>query len=127
MAARQRTTAEERAWVVAEWEASGQSAVAFAQTMGIAMCTLYGWRRQIRAKAKQSDPARPAASAHTPVAQPTSPSMAEVILRPSAPSQPAEASMSGIEITIGDAVIRIGESFDDHHLRRILDVLRASR
>ncbi len=129
MGRRQRTTTEERAWVVSEWEASGQSAATFARTMGIAMCTLYGWRRQLRAQPAASEeviaipPSSPGAGNRVHMRTPGA-SFAEVVLR-----APAEADNPGrndgwIEISIDNAVIRVGSSFDDEHLRRVINVLR---
>lgn len=113
MGRQQPTTPEERQRIVAEWTASGLSAAAFAEAHGMAMCTLYGWRRQLRARSTGR------------VDRGAAPAFAEVVLRSSeADAHRAGAEPPSIELVIADVVVRVGAAFDDAHLRRVVDVLR---
>ena len=109
MAARQGISPEERNRFLAEWQASGLSAKEFAPRAGVTPHTLYAWRRRARTTTNQAEPPR----------------FAEVVVR-SSPAPAIDRSVSGLEIAIGEAVVRVGAGFDDAVLRRVLDVLRAT-
>lgn len=116
MASAARHTSEDRARLLGEWEASGVSAAEFASRAGVTAHTLYAWRR--RARADMGTGAGGGAGR-----------FAEVVVRPSS-AGPATAIDAGaacdrIEIAVGEAVVRVGETFDEAHLRRVLDVVRA--
>ena len=114
MAAAPRRTAEDRARILADWMASGLSAPAFAPQIGVTAHTLYAWRRRARADEGPSAHAR----------------FAELVVRRSADDAmpvTGEREPDGrIEIVVGEAVVRVGATFDDDHLRRVLDVVRAT-
>ena len=117
MAAAPRLTADDRARILAEWRSSGLSAARFASQAGVTAHTLYAWRRRARAEGGGCGVGGGAGR------------FAELVLRSSAglpPTTPATGQIdAGIEIAVGDAVVRVGAVFDDGHLRRVLDVVRA--
>jgi hypothetical protein len=55
---------------------------------------------------------------------------AELVVRPSPdralPVVGAGAPDGRIEIAVGEAVVRVAATFDDDHLRRVLDVVRGT-
>lgn len=108
MASAHRRTTEDRARLLAEWKASGVSAAEFAPGVGVSAHTLYGWRRKARAEAVEASAGQ----------------FTELVVR-SAPAPAVTDPAARIEIDLGDAVVRVGAIFDDAHLRRVLDVVRA--
>ena len=113
MAARHRISPEERKQLLADWQASGLSASEFAPRAGVTVHTLYTWRRRARAGAGDAAAGR----------------FAELVVRhsseASAPAGHAGEPDGRIEIAVGEAIVRVGAVFEDAHLRRVLDVVRA--
>jgi len=109
MPQRRRFTKEDRDRILGEWATSGLSGPKFAEIAGTSSHTLYLWRR----RAKVNAAARASAAGEF-----TRDAFAEVVVRPTAGAP--------IEIAVGGAVVRVGAGFDDHQLRRVLDVLRAA-
>jgi transposase len=107
MASVHRRTDEERARVLADWQASGVSATAFAPRAGVSAHTLYTWRRKARSEAGDASAGQ----------------FTELIVR-SSPTSAATDPDARLEIALGEAVVRVGARFDDAHLRRVLDVVR---
>jgi len=108
MASVHRLTNEDRTRLLAEWKASGVSAAEFAPRAGVSTHTLYAWRRKARAEAGDAFAGQ----------------FAELLVRNS-PKPAINEPGTQIEIALGEAVVRVGAIFDDTHLRRVLDVVRA--
>ena len=108
MASAHRRTTEDRVRLLAEWKASGASAAEFAPRAGVSTHTLYTWRRKARAEAADASAGQ----------------FTELVVRNS-PALAVTDPAARIEIALGDAVVRVGAIFDDAHLRRVLDVVRA--
>lgn len=115
MSQRRRFTNEDRGRILGEWTASGLSGPKFAEIAGTSVHTLYLWRRRAKAHAA----AHPSAGCGRELARGA---FAEVVLRPAA----GPAFHAPIEIVVADAVVRVGAGFDDHQLRRVLDVVRSA-
>ena len=113
MPQRRRFTTEDRDRILGEWATSGLSGPKFAEIAGTSSHTLYLWRRRAKAHA----------AAHSSAGRElTRGTFAEVVVRPAAGAR----SGAPIEIAVGGAVVRVGAGFDDHQLRRVLDVLRSA-
>jgi len=111
MSQQPRYTPEDRVRILGEWATSGLSGPKFAAGAGMSTHTLYLWRRR----------AKTLASSHVVTSASPSGPFAEVVLRPG----DGPRSEPPLEIAVGDAVVRVGAAFDDAHLRRVLDVVRA--
>lgn len=91
--------------VVAEYESSGRSAVAFCSSAGIARVTLTRWRREL----ERGDRRGSAATRFVEV-------------RPSRPARPACFDVK----LAGGVLVRVPSGFDAAELGRLLSTLRAT-
>lgn len=101
MAARQRWTEEERRELLAEHEASGLSLWAFARAVGVSYTTLAAWRRRGLGTATGQERIR----------------LLPVEVDPSGDA--------GVEVVVGDVVLRLSAGFDESVLVRAVRALRA--
>ena len=98
--------AEEMRELFARWEKSGQSLMAFGKKEGVSYSRLLYWRRKFRGK----DPSANAAEL-VPVHIVSDPAVTE------ARSQPFEVWLAN------GVALNIAAGFDEHELRRLVDVL----
>ena len=90
--------------VLAAASRSGVSLAAFARRHGLSDRTLYWWRSQLRAH---------------PNVEPTTGMFARICTQSS-----PHRELSGIEIVVADAVIRVAAGFDPQTLAQVVAVLR---
>lgn len=104
---------------VAQWEASGGSARAFAQGHGIAQASLRWWKSEL-ARRSRDEPARrspgPTPKRELRVA------IARVVRDGEQP--PAEQEPTEVTVTVGEARIVVQRGFDAELLRAVVDALR---
>ena len=100
-----------QAWpgLLAQWEASGESAAGFARRIGTGAATLYRWRRELKRTAAGRDAA---------------PALAKLVeVRPAA----AAFGEDRFEVRLpGDRSVRVPQSFDAEALGRLLRVLEVA-
>jgi transposase-like protein len=93
--------------LVAQWEASGESAAAFGRHVGTNAMTLYRWRRELRNAAQELGPR-----------------LAKIVEVRRAPV----ATDDRFEVRLGDGrTVGVPPSFDGDALGRLLRVLEAAR
>lgn len=104
---------------VAQWEASGGSARAFAQGHGIAEASLRWWKSEL-ARRSRNEPAR-RSPGPTPKREPRV-AMARVVRDGEQP--PAEQVPTEVTVAVGTARIVVQRGFDAELLRAVVDALR---
>src|SRR4051794_7383879 len=121
-AGRRRTwSAEDKALIVAEIVASGDSVCAVARRHGLSPQQLFGWRRQLReseARPSQADGLQ-FVPAVVDVGSPPVP-------RRRGPRYRAQASAGTIEVEISGVTVRVGRGADSKTLMAVLRALKAS-
>jgi transposase len=110
---RRRWTAEQKARIVAETYASGESVCAVARRYGLTQQQLFGWRRDARQRAATGEPGL---------------SFAPVIVEATPPcpnaAKPA-VSAGAIEIIIGTTMVRVPPGTDMTALATVLRAVKA--
>lgn len=97
-----RSTPQQWAQRVEDWEASGLTAAAYARKAGISDRSLRWWKWQLKARSLKSPPLKP---------------LTFVEMTPAAPRE-------SFEIVLGERVrVRVPADFDAASLERLLDVL----
>ena len=109
---RRRRTDAEKARIVAESLMPGVRVAEVARKYGVTRWQVYDWRKRLR---------------HGHLALPenitTAPAFAALLVEE--PSQPRQVSV-GIDIIMGDIVVRAGQDADDRHLSRVIRAVRAA-
>ena len=110
------TTAEIWAKRVEEWQASGETSVAYAEGRGFTAGGLRHWAHRLRVQAEKAKQAAPTSTVK----------MARVraIRRPGLPQRPAEPGASGVALLVGGTQIVVSSEFDPGTLVAVLAVLR---
>ena len=122
---RRKWSDEDKARIVAEIVASGESVCAVARRHGLSPQQLFGWRRQLReAAARHSEaeelqfvPAVVDVGASAPAASPAAQS----------PRCKAEPDVGMIEVEVDGVTIRVGRGADAKTIAAIVQALKASR
>ncbi len=122
---RRKWSNEDKARIVAETVASGESVCAVARRHGLSPQQLFGWRRQLReAAAGQSEaeelqfvPAVVDAVAQAPV----------VRRQRQAPRCKSQPDIGTVEIEVDGVTIRVGRGADANMIAAIVQALKASR
>jgi transposase len=109
---RRRRTDAEKARIVAESLMPGVRLADVARRHGATRWQIYDWRKRLR-------------NGHLAVPESMASTAAFAALVVEEPSQPRQASV-GIDIILGDIVIRAGQDADDRHLSRVIRAVRAS-
>jgi transposase len=112
---RRRRTKAERARIAAESMMPGVKVVDVARKHGTTRWQIYDWRRQIR----NGNLVLPDSIAVLPM-------FAELMVDDSAMDAPTARAASGLEIVVGDVVIRAGTDADEGHLTRVIRAARAA-
>ena len=110
---RRQRTEEEKARIVAESLRPGIGVAEVARRHGVTRWQVYDWRR----RARDGRLALPESVISAP---------AFVSLVVQEPPQPVPTKTAGIEIVLGDAVIRAGRDVDEGHLSRVIRAVRAA-
>ena len=116
---RRRWTAEQKARIVAESYAGGDSVCAVARRHGLTQQQLFGWRRAAREKVASEGDEKGLTFA--PVIVEVSRSRSEA---PIATAHQVAAPM--VEIVIGAATVRVPPGIDDETLTTVLRAMRAA-
>jgi hypothetical protein len=92
--------------MVAALRASGETAAAFARRHGLQEARVQRWVVRVgsKAKARSAEPVQRVAFAPVRVSS-------------------AEPAVSGLEVVVGGAMVRVGRGFDDDLLRRVVAAL----
>lgn len=90
--------------MVAALRASGETPAAFARRHGLHEVRVQRWVARVGRKARSAAPAQPVAFAPVRVTS-------------------AQPAVSGLEVVIGGAVVRVGRGFDGDLLRRVVAAL----
>lgn len=109
---RRRRTDAEKARIVAESLMPGIGVAEVARKYGVTRWQVYDWRKRLRH-----------GSVTLPESMAAAPAFAALLVEE--PSQPRQASV-GIDIILGDIVIRAGQDADDRHLSRVIRAVRAA-
>ncbi len=109
---RRRRTDAEKARIVAESLMPGIGVAEVARKYGVTRWQVYDWRKRLRH-----------GSVTLPESMVAAPAFAALLVEE--PSQPRQASV-GIDIIMGDIVIRAGQDADDRHLSRVIRAVRAA-
>jgi transposase len=113
---RRRRTKAERARVAAESLAPGASVADVARRHGTTRWQVYDWRKKLRA-----------GQLVVPESVAALPMFAELVLDDAAAEAPAAMeATSGVEIVVGDVVIRLGAGADERLLTRAIRAARAA-
>ena len=113
---RRRRTKAERARIAAESMMPGVTVADTARKHGTTRWQIYDWRKQIR-KGNLMVPESVAAL----------PMFAELVVEGPAATMPAETEVTtGVEIVVGDVVIRVGADADEVLLTRSIRAVRAA-
>ena len=113
---RRRRTKSERARIAAESLVPGASVTDVAQRHGTTRWQVYDWRRKLRS-----------GQLVVPESVAALPMFAELVVECAAAEMPAETEAStGVEIVVGDVVIRVGADADEALLTRSIRAARAS-
>jgi transposase len=103
-------TAEQKAEIVAECDASGASVSAIARRHGLTPQQLFGWRRDARRQTAVVD----------------GPAFAAVIVESRAPILPAPQEPRLIEVAIGTVTVRVPSGTDSATLEAVLRAVKAA-
>jgi hypothetical protein len=90
--------------MVAALRASGETPAAFARRHGLHEVRVQRWVVRVGRKARSATPVQPVAFAPVRVTS-------------------AQPTVSGLEVAVGGAVVRVGRGFDDDLLRRVVAAL----
>jgi transposase-like protein len=90
--------------MVAALRASGETPAAFARRHGLHEVRVQRWVARVGRKARSATPVQPVAFAPVRVTS-------------------AQPAVSGLEVVVGGAVVRVGRGFDDDLLRRVVAAL----
>jgi transposase len=113
---RRRRTKAERARIAAESLTPGASVADVARRHGTTRWQVYDWRRKLRT-----------GQLVVPESVAALPMFAELVLEGAAADAPAAAeATSGVEIVVGDVVIRAGAGADEGQLTRAIRAARAA-
>jgi len=112
---RRRRTKVERARIAAESMMPGVTVADIARKHGTTRWQIYDWRKQIR----KGNLVVPESIAALPV-------FAELVVADSAADAPSAVARSGLEIVVGDVVIRAGADADEGQLTRAIRAVRAA-
>ena len=119
MLAGMRISARQWAEYVAEWEASGGSARAFAQEHGIAEASLRWWKSELARRSRNEPPRR--SPGPTPRREP---SVALARVMRDGEVLPTTETRSEVVVMLGSARIVVQQGFDPELLRAVCDALR---
>ncbi len=122
---RRRWSGEDKARIVAEIVASGDSVCAVARRHGLSPQQLFGWRRQLReaaARHSETEELRFVPAVVDAVAQAPS-----VRGRRKAPRCKFEPDIGTIEVEVNGVTIRVGRGADANTISAIVRALKASR
>jgi transposase len=123
-AGRRRTwSAEDKALIVAEIEASGDSVSAVARRHGLSPQQLFGWRRELQAS--QAALSHPEELQFVPAVL-TAASSPPVRRQHRTPRHQAEPDAGMIEVEIDGMIVRVGQGADAKTITAVLHALRAS-
>ena len=102
----------ERRWrgLIEEQARSGQSVRAFCRSRGRPEPSFYAWRRELALRGRERSQSAAGSDLFAPV---------RVVVEP-----PARSPGSGVEIALGNAVVRVAGDFDETALARVLAVVR---
>ena len=103
MARRRQWSESERRQLLAAQAESGLSVWGFAAAAGVPYTTLRSWRRRSAAPVR----------------------FIPVELEPGVPADPGSGAAGGVEVVVGDAVVRVVPETDDALLARVVRVLRS--
>ena len=110
---RRRRSDAEKARIVAESLLPGVRVADVARRHAVTRWQVYDWRRLVRS-GRLALPESVAAA----------PAFAALVVEQ--PPQPVPAKATGIEIVVGDAVIRAGQDVEEGHLSRVIRAVRAA-
>jgi transposase len=121
---RRKWSDEDKARIVAEIVASGDSVCAVARRHGLSPQQLFGWRRQLRGSARHSEaealqfvPAVVEVGASAPALRP----------RRKAPRCESRPDIGTIEVEVNGVTIRAGHGADANMIAAIVHALKAAR
>jgi len=114
-------TADQKAQIVAESYASGESVCAIARRHGLTPQQLFGWRRNARRWTEEA--AGGSGSAFVPVTVEAAPQCLDA---PRVLARPEQSSAALIEIVIGTATVRIPTGTDAATLKTVLRAVMAA-
>ena len=112
---RRRRTKAERARIAAESMMPGVTVADTARKHGTTRWQIYDWRKQLR----KGNLVVPESVAALPI-------FAELVVDDSSAEAPAAVTGSGLEIIVGDVVIRAGGGVDEGQLTRAIRAARAA-
>lgn len=110
---RRRRSDAEKARIVAESLLPGVRVADVARRHVVTRWQVYDWRRLVRS-----------GRLVLPESVADAPAFAALIVEK--PPQPVSAKATGIEIVVGDAVIRAGQDVEEGHLSRVIRAVRAA-
>jgi hypothetical protein len=108
-------TDADRLALLQEWQASGRSAIEFAEAIGVRVWTLYAWRRKLMPECVS--PRRSAAAHDDAQAR-----FAEVVVAPGSHT----AHPTSIEILLEDVVIRVPSGCGSSDVAAIVHAVRSA-
>jgi transposase len=108
---RRRRSDAEKARIVAESLLPGVRVADVARRHAVTRWQVYDWRRLVRS-GRLALPESVAAA----------PAFAALVVEP----QPVSAKSAGIEVVVGDVVIRAGQDVEEGHLSRVIRAVRAA-
>lgn len=117
----------ERVW---RWRRSGLSARAFCERHGLSEPSFYAWRRTLRERGVLVEADDATAGRQTGASGVPTPTRAPRFVAVKVDAEPdSTTSVSGVglEIVVGDAIVRVPARFDEAALAKVLDVLRGAR
>ena len=112
---RRRRTKAERARIAAESLLPGATVADVARRYGTTRWQVYDWRRKLRT-----------GELVVPESVAALPMFAELVVESAAAEAPSAHATSGVEIVVGDVVIRIGNGVDEKQLTRAIRAARAA-
>ncbi len=123
-AGRRRTwSAEDKARIVAEIIASGDSVSAVARRHGLSPQQLFGWRRELQACQTALSPTEELQ--FVPATLDVAPSSRAVRRRPRMPRRQVDPGAGMIEVEINGATVRVGHGADARMVTAVLRALKA--
>jgi len=125
---RRKWSDEDKARIVAEIVASGDSVCAVARRHGLSPQQLFGWRRQLReAAAKHSDASDAEELQFVPAVVDAGASAPVLRRRRKAPRCKSEPDVGMIEVEVEGVTIRASRGADANTIAAIVQALKASR
>ena len=121
-AGRRRTWSDEdKARIVAEIVASGESVSAVARRHGLSPQQLFGWRRELQASQTQAEELQ-----FVPAVLDVAPSSPLVRRQRKMPRHPVEPAAGMIEVEIDGVTVRVGRGADAKTVTAVLRALKAT-